>query len=148
MFILRLVDWVIADLGIDKRMDIEDAELMRLGFSWTETQNFSIHKRLEALEAGGIIKEWDNIIMRRESLEVGRLSSGFADAETQKSIINKWRKELDNNIARLDTYTLEGATITNDRSSEKRKPKKFIDVLRGIKDGKIKNRSTRNEAVK
>jgi hypothetical protein len=139
MIVQHLTKWILADLAIEKQFDIEDAELMRLGYSWSEIQNFTIYQRNEFLEAATIVDDWRDILHRKKLVEIGTVTSGFGDVAIQKSIQESWKSAILTNIDRLSNYTLKSTLITSTPPSKPKK-RKFIDVLNGAKNGTFKVR--------
>jgi hypothetical protein len=139
MIVQHLTKWILADLAIEKQFDIEDAELMRLGYSWSEIQKFTIYQRNEFLEAATIVDDWRDILNRKKLVEIGTITSGFGDATIQKSIQESWKDAILVNIDRLSNYTLKSTVIAATQQSKPKK-RKFIDVLNGAKNGTFKVR--------
>lgn len=145
----NLVNWIIDDLRVESQIDLEDIELMRLGFSWSETQALSMFQRRNYLEAGGIMEDWKKILERRRELDIAVVSSGFSDKETNGRIIRGWSKELDSNVDRLADFSLMSTReLTAGAPVARSRKRKFLDVLKGLKkDERIDPRSEESETV-
>ncbi len=141
-----IIRWVISDLKVDAQLNIEDAELLRLGYSWTEAQSMTIAQRQSSVSAATIVADFHRMSDRRSAIDVAILSSGFAEKTARQSITSRWDKEAEDNLQAIADYNLESVGGLMSRGKAKPKTKNFKAILAGAKHGRTNNRSGRAES--
>jgi hypothetical protein len=142
-----LIRWILSDLRVDAQLTMEDAELMQLGFTWTEAQNMSIGQRQHSMLAAKIVRDFNKLSERRENIDIGIITSGFADKKSRQVITNRWDRDAKENLAAMAEFNLETPHSLLDRGKSKSKPRNFKETLKKLKLEKINNLRARNESL-
>lgn len=127
-----LLEWILSDIRIESQLDIEDAELLRLGFTLADASNLTLYQRHRYLQACNLVISWNNMIDRRKDMDVGIMVSGYVDRGPKKEIQVRWQKEAADHIDRLAEFSVETrGRIATPRPIKKRK---FVDALKRAGD--------------